>query len=312
MFAARGAGVSLAIFVLIYIISSLMMAGSWRLAFRLLRLSSPRRDSNLLFVLRILPFALASLVMLGIALPSFLLLEPRATDESVGTAPAALAIGALALVIFGIVRAVRAQRRTSRALEMWLNGSTRIESGASVPVFRSRQPSPGLTVAGVRDPKVIVSETAVAALTPPELHTALRHEIAHVRRYDNLKKLIFRLVVFPGYTELEGTWATQTELAADDDAVSNIGDALDLASALIKVSRLAACPSPELSTGLLHSSTALTVRIQRLCSWSETPENDDRWIWLWSIPAAVTASCLVLGYGSLLGGMHQITEWLVR
>src|SRR5208337_693379 len=155
-------------------------------------------------------------------------------------------------------------------MEQWLDGSTRMDSHENefVPVFRSHQHSPTLTVAGVCAPKVIVSDDAASMPTPAELKTALRHEIAHVRRYDNLKKLIFRIAPFPGTAALEAAWADQTELAADDAAVSSIDEALDLASALIKVSRLGFGATAELSRALLHSSTALTTRIRRLFAWS--------------------------------------------
>ena len=313
MFAARGAGVSLAIFVLVYAICSLAVFIGWPLVLRVVKPGSARGAANLLFTLRVFPVGFAFLVMLGVTLPSFLLLEPRSTDEAVGATPAALAIGFVLIALFGIVRAVRAQRRTTRAMDRWLNGSTRIASPDSVPVFRSSRRSPTLTVAGVCAPKVIISEDAAAVLTPTELRTALKHEIAHVRSYDNLKKLIFRLAVFPGNAHLESAWAEQTELAADDAAVSNLFDALDLASALIKVSRLGSGPNAELSTALLHSSTALTTRIRRLFSWTESRAKGTACVpWSFAAPALAVVYGLFLSYGSLLRGMHQITEWLVR
>jgi Zn-dependent protease with chaperone function len=313
MFAARGAGVSLAIFVLVYAICSLAIFIGWRLVLRAVKPASARSTAGLLFTLRIFPIGFAFLVMAGVALPSFLLLEPRGTDEAVGATPTALAIGFVVIAILGVVRAVRAQRRTSRAMEEWLNGSTRIDSPDSIPVFRSNRKSPTLTVAGVCTPKVIISEDAAAVLTATELRTALKHEIAHIRSFDNLKKLIFRLAVFPGNSHLEAAWAEQTELAADDAAVSNMLDALDLASALIKVSRLGVVPNAELSTALLHSSTALTVRVRRLFAWTEPrTEGNTRVPWSCAIPGMVALFGLFLSYGSLLRGMHQVTEWLVR
>ncbi len=313
MFAARGAGVSLAIFVLVYAICSLAVFIGWRLVLRAVKPVSARGAAGLLFTLRLFPLGFAFLVMVGVALPSFLLLEPRGTDEAVGAAPTALAIGFLVIALLGVVRAVRAQRRTSLAMERWLNGSIRIDSPDSIPVFRSNRQSPTLTVAGVCAPKVIISEDAAAVLTPTELRAAIKHEIAHVRSFDNLKKLIFRLAVFPGNSHLEAAWAEQTELAADDAAVANILDALDLASALIKVSRLGVNPNAELSTALLHSSTALTMRVRRLFAWTEPKaERNTRASWSYTIPTAAALYGLVLSYDSLLRGMHQVTEWLVR
>jgi hypothetical protein len=313
MFAARCAGVSLAMFVLAYVLGSLAICAGWRLVLRLLKPASARGTADLLFAIRVLPLGIGLAITLGVALPSFLLLEPDATDEAVGTAPLLLATVFLALAAWGVWSAVRAERRTSRAMERWLDGSTPMDSNEFVPVFRSHQHSPTLTVAGVCAPKVIVSDDAASMLTPAELNTALRHEIAHVRRYDNLKKLIFRVASFPGAAALEAAWADQTELAADDAAVSSIDEALDLASALIKVSRLGFGASAEISRALLHSSTALTVRIRRLFAWTGSEDRIPvRSLWFCGISVAAVLVCLITSYNAMLGGMHELTEWLVR
>jgi beta-lactamase regulating signal transducer with metallopeptidase domain len=281
----------------------------------MLRPSTPRAAADLLFSLRVFPLAAGLVTSLGLALPSFLLLEPRATDESVGGAPIVLAIVFVGFAVWGLWSVARAQRRTSRAIEQWLRDSTRLDRGDGIPVFQSHRSSPTLTVAGVRAPKVIVSDEAASALTPSELGTALRHEMAHVRRYDNLKKLIFRLAVFPGTSGLEAAWSQETELAADDAAVSDIDDALDLASALIKISRIG-CPTAktEFTTALLHSSTALTLRINRLFTWNERGQNREpgRPYRAGVVVFGVFVLGLIAAYNSLLGGMHQLTEWLVR
>jgi len=313
MFAARCAGVSLAVFVLAYVLGSLVICTSWRVLLRWLKPASARGTADLLFAIRVLPLATAVAITLGVALPSFLLLEPEVTDEAVGTTPLLLATVFVAIAGWGMWSAVRAQRRISRSIEQWLDGSTRMDSGEFVPVFRSPQHAPTLTVAGVCAPKVIVSDDAASVLSPSELQTALRHEIAHVRRYDNLKKLIFRVASFPGTAALEAAWADQTELAADDAAVSSIDDALDLASALIKVSRLGFSAADEIGRALLHSSTALTTRIRRLFAWTGNRDATPRRpLWFCGISVAAVLICLVTSYSTMLGSMHELTEWLVR
>lgn len=314
MFVARCIGISLALFLLLHVPASLAVSRSWGLLQRVFEPRTARASANLLFALRVLPFVLASVFTLAFTLPSFLLLEPRSTDEAVGTAPLMLALCCLALLAAGIIQAVSAQMRTSRALLKWLDGSTMMDSGAAVPVFRTGKDAPSLTVAGVREPKVLVSEAAIAALSQPELRTALKHEIAHAQSYDNLKKLLFRVSAFPGMGGLEQAWGEQSELAADDAAVSCFQDALDLAGALIKVSRLSALRQAELTTGLLHSSTALGTRVQRLVSWETNSESAtvDTY-WRYALPSFAGALFLVVTtYGSVLTGLHEVTEWLVR
>jgi Zn-dependent protease with chaperone function len=321
MFLARCAAISLALFVLLYVPASLAVSRGWGLLPQVVKPRTARGSADLLFALRMLPFVLAAVFTLVFALPSFLLLEPRSTDEAVGTAPLMLGLCCLGVLAAGAVRSASAQIRTSRALTKWMDGSTVMDSAAPVPVFITARDAvtardaPSLTVAGVRDPKVLVSEAAIAALTPPELRAALKHEAAHAQSYDNLKKLLFRLAVFPGMAGLERAWSEQSELAADDAAVLCFRDALDLAGALIKVSRLGTWqPQAELTTGLLHSSTALGTRVQRLISWKKNSASATHGTsWRYALPSLCgTLFVLVATYGSVLTGLHAVTEWLVR
>jgi Zn-dependent protease with chaperone function len=318
MFAARCAGVSLAVFVLLYVFLSVAVARGWKLVRQMFRPRSARGAADLLFALRILPLALSSVVTLAFTLPSFLLLEPRSTNEAIGTAPLVLGFCCLILLGVGIARATIAQMRASRSLRKWLDGSMLMESHITesddtVPIFCTGNDAPTLTVAGVCAPKVLISDAAIATLSPQELRTALRHEIAHVLRYDNLKKLVFRFSVFPAMASLEHAWSEETEMAADDAAVSSFRDALDLAAALIKVSRLGPVESSgELTTALLHSSTALSTRVQRLVAWTRARKPESHRPWLYALPAAFLLIGVVTSYGSVLTQMHNVTEWLVR
>jgi Zn-dependent protease with chaperone function len=318
MFAARCVGVSLAVFILLYVPLCLAVSRGWNLIRRWFRPRSARSSADLLFILRVLPLALSSLVTLGFTLPSFLLLEPRSTNEAIGSAPLALGFCCLILIGVGLARAWMAQLRASRALVKWLDGSMLMESqvtesGEAVPIFRTGNDAPTLTVAGVCAPKVLVSEAAVAMLNPAELRTALRHEMAHALRFDNLKKLVFRFSAFPAMAGLEHAWSEETEMAADDAAVSSFPDALDLAAALIKVSRLGAIQSSgELTMALLHSSTALRARVQRLVAWKKERKPQTHRNWLYAIPVAAAVVVVVATYGSVLNQMHAVTEWLVQ
>lgn len=312
MFAARCAGVSLAIFFLLYVGVSVFISRGWTLLWRIFRPRSSQTSADLLFALRMSPFAVSLFITFLFTLPSFLLLEPRSTDESVGIAPIALATCCLAALAIGILRTCTARKRSARIMENWLESSTLLDSTGPVPVFRIGNEQPSFTVSGVCAPKVFVSETAVANLTMPELRAALRHEMAHVRRYDNLKKMILKLAIFPGLTAVEQAWLEQTEMAADDAAVFSRTDALDLAGALIKISRLPSTHSgPELSLALLHTSTGLSRRVERLFNW-EAPQ-EHRWTRWYLLPAVAMAVLgLFTSYNSILLQIHVATEWLVR
>ena len=103
-------------------------------------------------------------------------------------------------------------------------------------------------------------------------------------------------------------------MAVDDAAVSSFPDALDLAAALIKVSRLGPVESSgELTMALLHSSTALSARVHRLVAWDQAqkPQSHARWFYVLPAAAAILVAA-VTTYGSVLTQMHAVTEWLVR
>jgi Zn-dependent protease with chaperone function len=315
MFAVRGIGVSLAVFALLYLALSLAVSYGWGFAQRFCGRLSAQHAADLLFVLRMMPLAVAVAVTVAYTVPSFLLLEPAATDETMGAPLLALGLACLGLLGAGIMRTVSAQRKTSHALAAWLNGARALDSGQAVPVFQTGKDAPTLTVAGVYAPQVLISETALAVLTEQELRTALRHEIAHVQRYDNLKKLLFRFSVFPGMKRLEAAWSEAAELAADDAAVSSFSDALDLAAALIKLSRFAPVqPAVALTTGLLHTSVgSLSLRIKRLFAWNSQRSSASPRSWWYAVPAIVAAAiCVVSTYEFALYGMHEFTELLVR
>ncbi|MGC2198215.1 MAG: M56 family metallopeptidase [Terriglobales bacterium] len=316
MFIVRCLGVALAFFLLFYGAISLAVMRVWEQVRRFGSRLSAKRLAGLLFALRAVPFVSAVVITLGFVVPSFLLLEPRAVAEPIGEIP--LTLGACCLLLFaaGLLNAVAAQVRTSRAVADWLQGASADSGCDPVPLFRIRPASPALTVAGVCAPRVLLSDAAAAVLSSPELETALKHEIAHVRRRDNLKKLFFRVCVFSGMAALESAWSEAAEMAADDAAVSSSREALDLASALIKLSRFAPMHAvATLTTGLVqHSGSGLDARIERLLTWDETHALQTLSLIPWYLAPTLLGSivCVVMTYGVTLSCMHDLTEWLVR
>jgi Zn-dependent protease with chaperone function len=331
MFAVRGIAVALSVFVVVYGALSLAVGLCWRAGWGRRRRRPIRRSADLLFAWRMFPLVTAVVITAAFAVPSFLLLEPRTIDEPLGGVPLALGICAAGLGIFGVGNARVALRRVSRVVAKWTSAARPIESCAPVPVLRisagvsaMSQPAmvlPAITVAGIVRPKVLLSGAAEAVLTAGELQAALNHEVAHVRRRDNLKKLMLRCVAFPGMTGLEAAWLEATEMAADDAAVSNAGEALDLASALVKLSRLQPVewatvdPTIGLTAALVHGSAAVvSARVERLIAWSSDclapPKTFSPWYGLGA--AAATVAVFLVTYGHLLVQVHMATEWLVR
>jgi Zn-dependent protease with chaperone function len=317
MFALREIAVSLTFFVLVYCLLSAVVAVSWR-SLKGLR-ASEKTVAAMLFAFRILPLTASVIVTFVLVVPSFQLLEPRSINEGMGTMPLALGSCALLLIAAGCFRVITAQTKTSRVVSRWLEGARPLqgETGANADLpalaYCSKGAAPPLTLIGVRNPRVLVSESTVALLNHDELHIALKHELAHMQSRDNLKKLLFRFCPFPGMAKLESAWSQAAELAADDAAVASLGDAIDLAAALVKLSRLVPVEAaPVCTVGFVTGS--IRARVARLLVWDETTKLYPVRLHSWHLlpPSLVALIVLFSSYGSALALTHEVTEWLVR
>jgi beta-lactamase regulating signal transducer with metallopeptidase domain len=320
MFALRGIAVSVSLAVIVYGSLSVLAYWMWRRVGHAAQQYSPKFRADILFALRLAPLATAAAVTVIFAVPSFVLLEPRGAEEAVGVLPTILGICGIAFVLAGVWNAAVALLRSSRALKRWsiaasAVGSAPIGSNRSVSILRSASAAPPLAAAGIFRHTVWLSATIESVLSGRELQSALRHEIVHVQSKDNLRKLILRMIAFPGMAALETAWREASEMAADDAAVSNSTEALDLAGAVIKISRMALLePAAELTTALVGSAAeSVSARVERLMTWSERQNSVARfrsqpaWLFAASLVLAVTIS-----YGRLLILVHAATEWLVR
>jgi len=345
MFVLRGIAVSLSIFVLLYGLLSAVVCGVWRKVLHYGHRYPAKCCADILFSLRMIPLLTATGLTLALAVPSFLTLEPRAVDEPMGAALVVLGLCGAGVLLLGVWKAARALLQASQTVARWSGaeekaGSHVVESGgpvslslslplslslslpsallsvSSLSLRRISATAPPLTAAGILRPSVWLSRAAEFVLTARELEAALRHEVVHVRRWDNLRKLILRLVVFPGMAELENAWREATEMAADDAAVSTASEALDLAAAVIKLSRLTPLEPPvELTTALVCSpAESLNARVERLIAWTDRPQDAGPGYSVgYALCAAVAVvAVLAASYSEVLVQVHAATEWLVK
>lgn len=319
MYALRGLAICFSTFFLVYVTTSAIVIFVWPTTIVKAKKWSPRVCSDILFSLRLSPLVLATLVTLLFAAPSFLIFEPRSVNEPIGAWLPVFGIGGLAMMAAGLWSAVSALRRVSRAASRWASGASIRQLPADfshkIAVLCTTAAAPPLSADGIFRGRVWLSSKAEQLLSESELDSALRHELVHVRRRDNLRKLFLRFVAFPGMAKLESAWLEATEMAADDGAVSNALEALDLAAAVIKLSRFIPLASPpELATSLVNSpAELLNARVSRLLHWSEPVEvparSNLRKSAFWTAAALVT---LALTYSHLLLRVHAATELLVR
>jgi Zn-dependent protease with chaperone function len=242
---------------------SLLIALVWR---------SMRRtgwSSNTLFVIRMLPAAGSAVLVLAVILPSFWSFEPRGTSEQAGPAVVVFAGAAGALIIAAARRALRSWLATRRMERAWRRTAVRATSLA-FPVHAYRVPSnaPLAALVGVLRPRLFLSAPFLDGLLPGERQVVLDHEAAHLRKLDNLKRTVMRLApdglaLSAIGREIEAAWAIAAEEEADDRAAGiDRARSLDLASALIKASRLA--PVHCVSASNFCEEAAIVRRVARL------------------------------------------------
>jgi hypothetical protein len=308
IFAARGLLVSLAFFAVVYCSLSTLVALAWGAAERG-RENPILRSAGLLFGLRVIPFAVSALITVCFALPSFWLMERAAFDEEAGTF--VLAACALLIAGAGAFRVFRDQGRTTRALKEWLLGPSALEGSAMKPALHAANGAPALILVGIRRPRIMISDAAASLLSADELQVAVRHELGHRRSWDNLKKVFISATPFPWMNRLEKSWREAAELAADDAAIANRKEALDLAAALIKLSRSPKqSPEPALASGLVCSSSSIAARVKRLLEWRSAHRLHRTWPWT-LVVLLTMALAIASHYDATLALTHRLTDLLV-
>jgi len=297
----------------------------WTLSKYALRFVAARRApaaANFLLALRLFPFAVATLFVIVLCVPSYVRLEPGATAERVGFA--CLIFGALGLLTWclALLRAGRAlffsavhHRRLSRvAAKTFMR-----EQQCSVFVLNTREPV--LALAGVVRPRLLISRSLLESLSLAELNAAVIHEMAHRASRDNLKRLLVLLApeIFPFVNPLrrvEQAWSRFAEWAADDwAAAGNSERALSLAAALLHFARLGVSPAlPYLSTSLLATDRDLQARVDRLLHTAQAMPSSRRTrfpLRVVSVSGAVVVAGLLLTT-PVLSFVHDLQELLLH
>ena len=245
---------------------------SGKSAIRFAESRPPAEAARFLLVLCMLPFAVATLFVLGLCVPSYLWLEPLATSERINPICAALGLLGAATCFLSLTRTALSLHTSMRHNRLCrLAGSEMHLAAEFSPALVVEDEAPLLALSGMLRPRVLISRGVLRDLSPEELDAALRHEQAHYAACDNAKRLLLLVApdVFPFVRPLrmlERSWSKFAEWAADDHAAA--GDprhALSLAAALVRVARMGSGPRlPFLSTSLLACDRDLAARVDRL------------------------------------------------
>ncbi|MBI2220012.1 MAG: M48 family metalloprotease [Acidobacteria bacterium] len=272
-------------------------------------------------VWRFLPLLVSVIATAGFAIPAYMWLEPRGVEEATGAVARVLSIGGGLLLGAAMMRGVRSLRRTSRALRACVAGARPIDHpGAPVPAFAVPDAGAVMLLAGVVRPRLYVSEQVLAALDAEELNAAIAHEIAHHRSWDNAKRRLFAfapdvLSWTARAREIEDRWHQAAEFSADAAAAGGCEkEAARLASALVKVARLAAGNRmPDYGCALFHDGHPVGDRVRRLIAGGAA--SDARSVSVARAACSVVAVALTIGampWPAALAFVQEVTEALVH
>jgi Zn-dependent protease with chaperone function len=266
-FAALGAALLLAVHLVVSTALSLLVALALP-RFEARPGGSPARRASTLLCFGLLPALSGLAVALGLALPAWLVHEPRGTNETAGPVLVALAAAGASLVAGRVGAALLDQWRTWRLVRRW-SATGRPLAGLPLPATRIPHEFPVAAVFGLARARLFLADRLLQALSKDELDGVVAHEAAHRAARDNLRRLLLRaspdLLAFTGAgARLRRAFEEAAEAAADRRACARVSP-LVLARALLKVASLVP-PGQRLDAAVaaLHRDGALSSRVRAL------------------------------------------------
>lgn len=230
---------------------------------------------------------------------AFLILTPLTIHtfsfRAMGSLACMLHCYGLACLTFAVVgsAAVRAwwqTRGVARLVTLAAEPSPRLKRfGArlSIPVRQLQTNSSVFAVAGIWKPRVLVSQGALSRLTDDELHAALLHEKAHLRRHETLRAAVAAFLndctPVPAAAAFAAYRKTR-EFAADREAVRE-AHPVTLATVLLSFARFEIA-----SRGMVQLAEAKNVKDRVAVLLNDTQPTVDA-----ARPPALAAGFLVAG-----------------
>lgn len=245
MFVLLGISLLLAAWLGFNSLAAMGTALLWRVAGRLTLHWTALTRARVIFWLRILPAFLGAALVVILIAPAYLELEPRTTNETVGLKLGVIAFASAMAIALAIIRSIAVWRATARLTANWLAHARPVSFPQSgVPAYRIDHRFPVIAIIGVWRPRLFLGGKVFDSLTVDEIAAAIEHEIGHLATRDNLKRTLLRvctdlMLLVPYGRALNEGWTAASEAAADEYAARRgPAVALDLASALVKISRM--------------------------------------------------------------------------
>ena len=211
--------------------------------------------------------ALTEFVTMGWPLPTWF--DTGAVTLVLASATAGLAAsGRLAIRAAASSRALRALIRTSRRLVPPVVQTEAAALGCAATIDAVAGTEPFAITYGLIRPRILVSTSLAAALSPAEICAVLLHEREHMRRRDPLRLVAAHLVAawacyLPAARWLADRAALRRELAADRAAARGASRGV-LAGALLKLASMPTCPAVASASPADGGSGSLEARVAQL------------------------------------------------
>ena len=306
--------VSLAGFSAAVVPLSIAVSAAWPRIGRTIDGLSASRRARFLLALRLAPMVCAVVVSMALG-TSFLENEPQDTHERTGGILAVLSAITVGLAALAAIRAARMMSsestlwRLMRQCRQWTS-----TDGSRASILDTTYPV--AAVAGVLQPRLMLSARVLRECTADEIAAIVAHERAHIRRRDNLTRALFASLpdrwFSPRVTrEIEAAWTRAAEEAADGDAAgSAAAPRAALAATLIHVSRLADQPPPRWMPQLaFYQGADLERRVRALLA---APHHDAALVVCFELAAVAVGASLIAAIFASSPGLHRFIEWGVR
>jgi Zn-dependent protease with chaperone function len=182
-----------------------------------------------------------------------------------------------------------------------------------MPALALDLPFPLVAVLGIARPRLFISRAVLGACSSTEIRAIVEHERAHVLRRDNAVRLLMDAAPdLLGLTRLPqalaAAWHQAVEHRADDAATRR----LDLASALVKVARMAtSSPAMALPASALYRGEGddlIGARVRRLVA----PGADARPRWATAVAGSALALMALLGTAVMTGATSRAAHALLE
>jgi hypothetical protein len=190
---------------------------------------------------------------------------------------AALAAVGLLMLVGGPLRGLASVLATRRLSKRWVRSSIPLSvPGVAIPAHVVDESFPLVSIVGWFRPRLVVARSVLSSCDRGELAAILAHEAGHTERRDPWVRLMVRacpdfLSLTPWADRMERSWTEAAEQDADERAArSGPTRAMDLASALVKVARLAGAGTPPAGAAMaLYHGEGVSARVVRLLEREE-------------------------------------------